>query len=207
MPNHTGGSGGPGDSESSTGRLPALDCAPLCDVLIDGSCLGETDSCLVACEMTVRDQGPAVEAAFATCVATEYLCFSLLEDCMWSELYGPKPVAQEYAFEGEGFDAWNGRSVFAHVSAGVETSSTESAVVVGGEVTIETSLSTTLERFGNSRSVYLFVDVDDDGSCTPGVDHAQVVWMQSLGSAFAELNFVIPGAPTELSSEGLCDQF
>lgn len=200
-------SSGSDASESSTGTLPTLDCDPLCELLIDGSCLGEPADCLLACETTVRDQGQAVADAFATCVATEYLCFSLLEDCMWSEVYGSDPVEQQYVFEGEGFDAWNGRTVFAQVTGGSATSPTESAVIVGGGIVLETSLTTTLERFGNSRNVHLFVDANDDGACTPGIDHAQTVWTYSLGSEFSEPSFVIPGTPTKLSSDSLCDQF
>lgn len=192
-------------SESS-GGAPTLDCEPLCEVLIDGSCIGGQDGCLLSCEATVRDQGEAVGEAFAWCVATDYLCFSLLEDCMWAELYGSDPVEQHYTFEGEGFGAWDGRTVYAHVTAGAANSPTVSAVVLGGEVILETSLTTTLTG-GNSRYVQLFVDLNDDGSCTPGIDHAQAVWMQSLGSAFDELSFVIPGTPTKRSSDGLCDQF
>lgn len=194
-------------SESSTGSPRPLDCEPLCEFLIEGSCLQGLDGCQITCEETVRDQGPAVEQAFAACVQTEYLCFSFIEDCVWSELYGPDPVEQQYVFEGQGFDAWDGRTVFARIAGGTQASPTDSAVVVGGEVVIEASLTTAFDRFGNSRNVYLFVDVNDDGSCTPGVDHVQAVWMQSLGSAFAQPSFVIPGTPTELSSDGLCDQF
>lgn len=204
LPTNADGSSG---SESSTGSPATLDCTPLCESLIEGSCLGEQDACALTCEMTVREQGPAVEAAFATCVATEYLCFSLVEDCIWSELYGPKAVEQHYIFEGEGFDAWNGQTVFAQFTGGTETSTTEAAVVLGGEVVVEGTLTTTLERFGNSRNVRLFVDVNGDGSCTPGIDHAQSVWLQGLGSAFDELIFVIPATPTEMSSDGLCDLF
>lgn len=210
LPIETAGSSGSdasSSSESSTGLRPTLDCEFLCELMIEGSCLGQADDCSLRCEMTVRDQGQAVEDAFASCVATEYLCFSLLEDCMWSELYGPKPIEQQYVFEGEGFDAWNGRTVFAQFTGGTTTSATESAVVVGGDVAIEATLTTTLERFGNSRNVQLFVDVNDDGSCTPGIDHVQNVWSLSLGSAFDELSFSIPGTPTKVSSDGLCAQF
>jgi len=195
------------ESSESSGSAAPLDCDPLCEFLIEGSCLQGNDGCHLACEETVRDQGAAVGDAFATCVESEYLCFSVIEDCMWSELYGPDPVEQQYIFEGAGFEGWNGRTVFAQVSGGSMTSATESGVVVGGEVVIETSLTTTLERFSNSRTVYLFVDVNDDGSCTPGIDHAQTVWMFGLGSQFAELSFVIPGTPSDVSSDGLCDQF
>ncbi len=126
---------------------------------------------------------------------------------MWSELYGPQPVEQQYVFEGEGFDAWNGRSVYVQITGGSVSSPTESGVIVGGDVMVEAALTTTLERFGNSRNVYLFVDVNDDGACTPGLDHAQMAWVQGLGSAFAELSFVIPGTPSERSSDGLCERF
>ncbi len=126
---------------------------------------------------------------------------------MWAELYGTDPVDQLYTFEGEGFDAWNGRTVFARVTGGTASSAMESDVVVGGQISIETSISTAFERFGNPRTVYLFVDLNGDGICTADSDHAQAVWLERLGSAFSTPNFIIPGTATKLSSGALCDQF
>ncbi|MBV1856861.1 MAG: hypothetical protein KUG77_00520, partial [Nannocystaceae bacterium] len=214
IPPNGGDSTGSGDdTASSSGNLdastgtPELDCDPLCDVVIDGGCLSEPDQCLEACESVVRDQGQAVADAFASCVATEFLCFSLLEDCMWSGLYGEEAVEQEYILEGQGFEAWNGQTVYAQVAVGPTTSTTESAAIENGEFAIAMPLSTPFDIFTNGRRVYSFVDVNDDGLCTPGVDHVQSDWIANLGSVFATLSFIIPSTPAKLSSDTICDHF
>lgn len=126
---------------------------------------------------------------------------------MWATLFGDAPVEQEYRFEGSGFDAWEGRQVYSQLSAESLLVPGTAATIVGGEFAVDATVTLPFNRLYNPRDVYLFVDIDGDGVCTPGIDHAQTVWMMSLGFDFDAPSFVLSGMPSEVSSDFVCGQF
>lgn len=192
--------------ESSSGEPFEADCPSLCTNLVEGSCIGLEDSCALTCEDVVGAQGDAVAAAFEVCVSTQPLCFSFLEDCMWSGLYGDEAVEQRYVLEGSGFDAWEGRTVHGVLLVNGEALPEASASVEGGQFTVESTVTAPFDIFSNQRSFTFFVDADDDGLCTDA-DYVQSAWLQNLGSDFSEPVFVLEATPEAESSVGLCNQF
>jgi hypothetical protein len=177
----------------------------MCLNLVDGSCVGLQDSCELTCAEVVGDQGAQVAKAFESCVTTEPLCFSLLEDCIWSELYDT-PVEQTYAFEGSAFDAFEGRTVYSALIAEEQTHVGTTATVVGGSFEVEMSAVLSFDRFFNQRLLFMFVDLDDDGQCTPGIDFGHSVYLQ-LDADFSDLIFVEAGSPGDTSADHVCDFF
>lgn len=194
--------------ESSSGEPPELNCNEHCEVLSPGSCFSDDSACTDACEEAIGNQGPAVADAFEECVASQPLCFSSLEDCMWGTLFGDEPVEQAYRFEGSGFDAWEGRQVYSQLLAGELTVPGTTGTIEDGEVVLDATVTLAFDTLYNPRDFYLFVDVDGDGVCTPEVDHAQTVWIRSLGFEFFENpSFVVTGEPNEVSADFVCGQF
>jgi len=198
-------SSGPLDP-SSTGAFE-LDCEARCAEPVDGSCVGDLQTCTTTCAETVGGHGEAVADAFETCVASQPLCFSLLEDCMWSALFGGEAVEQTYVLQGTAFDAWEGLPVASVLSADRVTVDGSSATIQDGAFSVEATHTGTFDEFWNPRTFYLFVDVDEDGACTPGVDHVQSWWMQSLGADFSEPTFVLEATAAAASQDALCAQF
>jgi|GEM_PF-2059809 len=196
-----------GAGSSSTGTPFEADCEARCANVVDGSCVGLDGDCAATCEDVVQGQTEAVADAFEVCVSEDPLCFSFIEDCMWAGLFGDEEIEQQYVLEATGFDVWNGRTVYSRLLAGDQTVDGTSGTIAGGEFSVDFTVVAAFDGFSNARNFYLFVDVDDDGECTPGVDHLQSVWMQSLGSDFSAPSFVVETTPSEVSNDNLCSQF
>ncbi len=127
---------------------------------------------------------------------------------MWATLFGDEPVDGIVPSEGSGFDAWEGRQVYSELSAGELTVPGTTATIEDGQVEFEATVTLPFHRLFNTREFYVFVDLDDDGVCTPGVDHAQTIWVTSLGFEFSDRpSFLVTGTPNDASSDLVCSQF
>lgn len=176
------------EADASTGA-PSTTCEDACSDLPRGSCLGgQPPSCTTVCARKLAGQSPAVAEAFAMCAATEFLCFSTVDDCIWGTLY-PEPVEQTYIHEGFDLDLHEGRAAYGQLDTNEATFEFEPSVIAGGELTLSVTAQLAMDRFYNQRTIRVFIDVDDDGQCTPGVDVGATSFFP-LGEAFDDLVFV-----------------
>lgn len=200
----TGDVASTGVADSSSGDPFELDCTARCSDPIDGSCVQD---CAATCEAVVGGHPEEVADAFEACVASEPLCFSFLEDCMWAELYEGEAVEQLFTLEGSDFVAWEGATVYARLEAGEEVSDTVSAQITFGGFNVQTTVETTFDVFFNPRTFYFFVDVDEDGECTPGTDYVRAAMLTTLGTNFFDPTFFIEATSDGQSVAGFCNEF
>jgi hypothetical protein len=200
----TGQGGSSGVAESSTGGAFELDCEARCSAPIDGSCIQD---CASTCEQVLGGQPEPVADAFEACVSTEPLCFSSLEDCMWAELYAGERVEQSFTLEGRDFADWEGATVYARLVAGEDAADTVSAQIVFGGFSVQSTVDAAFDVFWNPRTYFFFVDVNEDGECTPGTDFVRSAMLATLGTDFAEPSFVIEASSDGASLDGFCSEF
>ena len=192
-----------GVAESSSGEPVELDCEERCANPVDGSCLQD---CAKICEEVVGDRSVDVADAFEACVASQPLCFSFLEDCMWAEIYEGEAVEQLFTLEANDFVEWEGSTIYARLEAGEESSEVVSAQIIFGGFSLQASVEIGFDVFFNPRTLYFFVDVNEDGECTPGTDYVRSAMLDTLGTNFSEPSFVIEANSEGESVPGFCNE-
>ena len=164
-------SGGGGSESESTGEdapVEPVDCDARCSNVLEDGCVAM--ECVETCAEAVDDQGASVADAFEACVSTEFLCFSGLADCMWSELFPDRAVEQTVWVQRQGLEAWEGRTMYGVLTIDAETADADPVVIEGGNATVQAALAIPFQRLGNFRVMRWFIDVDGDGQCTNAAD-------------------------------------
>ncbi len=192
-----------GTTDTTTGdAMP--ECEQACAVLVEGSCY-TSETCLDACEQGFGEAWtPALADAFATCMADNPLCFESIEGCMLSTLYpaGSETLAR---VRGSGFGAHEGATVHVWHDPDVPPDVVSETTVVEGAFELE--WIDAWPMFDGSGPLFLlYVDVDANDVCEPGVDvTASVItqWNGSFAAPVFEAELVAPVAPSDFVCSSL----
>ena len=153
--------------------LTSEECELICSEREDnldenGLCSFEATSgdCLSSCDDYSAFQ-LSTQEAFATCVATDNLCYVHIDDCVAGQVYPGKTVAP-VTVTATGFDAYAGEPVVLGM-ADSDSFVMKSAAVsgVGG---FEVTWSQEILASDSRQLVFYYVDLNGDGSCDPDVD-------------------------------------
>ncbi len=141
---------------------------------------------------TLRDRALV---AYVECAVENPLCYQDMESCMWSRIY-PEAFEQEVNVFGSGFGLANGKPVYAQFDDG-EGGSPRAAqsTVADGSFT----LTWNLERRAWPELVLYYVDRDEDGICTPGVDLTGSETLNVAGD-WLDPSFALSVQPDQTSS-------
>ena len=160
----TGVGGNDPTTTSATSPDPSA-CAAECKNRGSPGCFDET-TCTDYCETESAHWSATEQAAFASCAATNPLCYELVEDCMIGVLY-PDPIEQTVTIQAKGFSAEEGRTVHASLEVSGEMVAAAPQKVHGGAFSF--SWKATM-RVGGGQLVIYYVDHNGDGVCSPAVD-------------------------------------
>jgi hypothetical protein len=141
---------------------------------------------------------PDLVDAFTTCMAENPLCFESIEGCMFAALY---PAGSEHLarVRGSGFDAQEGATVYAWDDPQVPPDVESDATVVDGEFAFEWSAAWPVFD-GGGPLFLLYIDVDGNAVCEPGVDVTASVstqWNGSFDAPVFEAELVAPANPSD----------
>ena len=78
--------------------------------------------------------------------------------------------------------------------------------IEGGTFSMSAAMTAPFDALNNNRTIYFYVDADDDGACTEA-DYVHSAWLAGLGTDFSEPEFVLETTPEAVSALGLCNQF
>lgn len=190
-------------ADGSTGQGVVADCPALCSVLVDGSCLTESQgafSCETSCERVLAGQPAEAHDAFQVCAQTNPLCFETPEACVWSTLY-PDPFEQTVVYTASGFEAFDGMVVHAGLSEADGVIGLQQATVLDGAFTLEFTEALPVLH---SRLILLYVDTNGDAACSPGTDFGDSVNVPVSGNFGAPV-FEASGTPPESSHDFVCN--
>lgn len=193
----TGESDTSGTTDTTTGdAMP--ECEQACALLVEGSCY-TSETCLDACEQGFGEAWtPALADAFASCMAENPLCFESIEGCMLASLY-PAGSERLARVRGSGFGEHEGATVLAWHDPQVPPDVLSETTVVEGAFEFE--WVDAWPMFDGSGPLFLlYVDVDANDVCEPGVDvTASVItqWNGSFAAPVFEAELVAPLAPSD----------
>lgn len=176
------GSGGAAATSSSTGAPsvgggPPASCTTLCEERHPDGCFAE-DACVAYCDVEAAGWPPGGDGAFAACVEESPLCFETIEGCMLSQLH-PEGSIHTLRLVGSGFSPLEGAIVEAFLDPAVGVGEPQRVAIEAGQFIV--TWEEPIPVFdGRAPVVLMFVDVDGDGTCKPGVD--------PTGSQFPEWN-------------------
>jgi hypothetical protein len=186
------------DTTDTTTGDAMPECEQACAVLGEGSCY-TTQTCLDACEQGFGEAWtPALADAFASCMADNPLCFESIEGCMLSTLYpaGSETLAR---VSGSGFGEHEGATVYVWHDPQVPPDVASETTVVEGAFELEWVDAWPVFDTGGPLFL-LYVDVDGNAVCEPGVDvTASVItqWNGSFAAPVFEAELVAPANPSD----------
>ena len=134
-----------------------------------------------ACEEACSEAAavdPDVGDAFATCAATNPLCYEFLDTCLLRELFSG-PVAQSIHVLGRDLGAFEGRTVWLVDADDPDAPRQEVAIAQGS---VDHTWTSSPRPVDWTVRVRFAVDVDGDGACDPSFD--------LVGTVFGELSDV-----------------
>lgn len=190
----TGASGGHGGSDDALATF----CEAACETTADGACLAPSD-CLSACLADGGSWSEPTKEAFATCAATDPLCFITLEGCMLGQL---DPADKTFVVDGVEFDAYEGDTAHVIVDG---TDVSDALIVQNGSFHFEWGGG--LPAWDVSgRLILLYVDGDQSGSCDPAPDFTHAGDLLWNGSFDAPVYSVVL-EPSMDSDDWVCGSF
>jgi len=155
--------------QGKTDSLDGIDdlwlCSYVCEVTREEVGCFNQQACSDFCTAEATEMDPSAFVAYATCAAENPLCYQFMESCMWHHLY-PDPMPIDVHVKGEGFGAHEGLPIIARVDAAVGTAAEAQATVQDGAF----ELSWQINEVIDFHLILYYVDIDGDGSCTPGID-------------------------------------
>ena len=172
-----GETGEPETGDPETGDPEPADCASLCAAPVEGSCL-LVDACVSECEAKTPGWPPELVEAFATCVATDPVCFVSMDSCMLGQLH-PEGTPFDIHLAGFEFDAYEGAAVHAYHDSSPNPIFGGSSTIVAGEFEFDWTEAV----WANAESgiwIAVWVDVDADEQCT-AADLASMVTLDWNG--------------------------
>ena len=176
-----------GVSDAFVPNGPDPDCIDACNQRKeeDPPCFSDDyDSCIDYCD-EISGWRQVTQEALYTCLKTDPLCFQTLTNCIIIQTY-PDPVRVEAKFVGTGFEQFDGKTVYARFDPGREDSPAESVVSQGKhELVWELELSLSSLQ----RTIYYYVDTDDNGRCDPQIDRTQYGRVEYSGTIEAPAFF------------------
>ncbi len=143
--------------------LVQLGCDRACserDVL-DGACPVDGGDCRAVCDDLTSTWGRQVGAAVQSCIATDYLCFISLPDCVRTAMY-PEAFDHDVVVTITGMEAYDGATVVVGVQTVPDTFETREAVLEGGRAEIRLPVTLSMR---DTHLVLAYVDDDRDGGC------------------------------------------
>jgi hypothetical protein len=185
------GSGGGASTAGAGGAEPG--CGSLCATLNDQGCFPR-EACVATCEAESPTWPAGGDVAFATCVEESPLCFESLEGCMLGVLH-PPGTSFPIRVVGSGFSPLEGTRVVIFVDPEVLPGVVPVELEVGGG-RFETTLVEPFPIWDTQAPVIeIYVDVDGDGACVPGVDAMAAefpVWNGEIGEPAWEVSVAHP---------------
>lgn len=143
--------------------LVQLGCERACAerAALDGACPVEGGDCASLCEDLTETWGAQVGAAAQACLATNYLCFETLPDCMRSTMY-PEPFEHDVVVNVTGMEAYDGARVAVGLQVEPEVFELRDAVLEDGRARIVIPGTLSMR---DSHLVVAYVDDNGDGVC------------------------------------------
>ncbi len=177
-----------------------FDCVMACTTLADGGCL-TPDACVETCFGESPDWSEELRDAFTTCVATDPLCFTTLDQCLAQAIH-PEGTEFPLAFRGIGFDAFEGMTIFVWHDPDAPASFGGSAPIVDGTFDFDWVEPVPVSTSGGPLLLW-YVDVDGDASCSAADLKGSSIlgWNQDL----QEPAFSLEIEPPATSADFVCD--
>ncbi len=188
---------------SDTGELPAGFCADACATTSPDGCF-TTQACLEVCAAESPSWTEAVGEAFALCAAENPLCFETLDGCMLAQL-NPEGTPLTIRVEGAGFEALDGAVIRIWHDPQAQPAFADEAVIRAGVFAFEWQEPVYVFDT-NGPLMLLYIDVDDDGTCTADVDPTaavNTVWNGDLLAPAFESVLTAPLQPAAFVCEFL----
>lgn len=180
-------------------------CNLVCDVLREpggGGCFGQDDCHSYCDENSDRLQGQAM-VEYIHCADENPLCYQEMDSCIWSGLY-PEPSETNIRLEGVGFSAYEDFDVYASIEDEDAIRRSVQGTVIEGRFSLEWDQIFT---YANGQSILYYVDNNQDGSCTPGIDQGGLATV-SPGNSFLSPSYVAQEEATPASQGAwVCDYF
>lgn len=143
-----------------------VDCEGMCSDPAESGCFEE--GCVGYCEEHAPLWPPGAADAFGACVSTDPLCFATIEGCILSELF-PEGSTQTIRLRGSGFSPLEGSVIHAFIDPAAGVGAPQAITIAGGS--FELAWQEPFPIFdAMAPLVMLYVDIDGDGACIPGVD-------------------------------------
>lgn len=179
-------------------------CNLVCDVLRapGDSCFGQDDCHDYCDDNSDRLQGQAM-VEYIYCASENPLCYQDMDSCVWSGLY-PEPSEENIRLEGAGFTAFQDLDVYASIEDEGGTRHFAQGLVIEGRFSLAWDQIFT---YANGQSILYYVDNNQDGSCTPGIDQGGLATV-SPGDAFLAPDYVAREEATPASQGSwVCEYF
>lgn len=133
---------------------------------LDGACPVDGGACEAVCDELTTTWGRQVGAAVQSCIATDYLCFVTLPDCVRTAMY-PEAFDHDVVVHVTGMGAYDGATVVVGVQTAPETFDVREAVLEGGRAVVRIPVTLPMR---DSHLVLAYVDDDRDGGCDARTD-------------------------------------
>ena len=159
---------------------PDARCIETCDERKenDETCFSDDyDGCIEFCN-DIASWQTSTQDAFYFCVNEDPLCFQTITQCVITTAF-PDPVPIIAKFVGTRFEQFEGKRVYAMFDPGRTNARTE-AVVMNGQHELIWEIDSNVGSL--TKTIFYYVDVDDDGRCNPRTDRTQYGSVEYTGT-------------------------